>query len=452
MRTLLRNTSRLAVVVTGLSACSIQDLVDVKRPSTVLDPAALQTQSGAISIHNGAMTRFLQMFMGDDGSINTGPYVTVSGMMADEYQSPNNLPLDRRDDLGNGADASIIYGSIHRSRLLAGQAISYLRRYATTAPTSYMGNMYAIRGFSELFVAEMFCAGVTLSEFLPNGDVSYGVPLSTEQITQHALRQFDSAAMYGADSTRIMRLIAVGKARAYLNLNQYDSAALVVADVPTDFQYRLSYDNGVTNARNYFPGNAGVISVSDQKGGNGMDYITAGDPRVVIDFVTSNTQYSIYLPRIFRQSTSQLSLASGIEARLAEAEHHLRNDDARWLTTLNALRTTCTGDPALCPSPAPAGSGGIAGLSPLTDPGTPRGQIELLFRERAFWLFSQGHRQGDLRRLVRQYGLPQDEVYPAGTFPGTLQQNVVYGSNIDASPGDSERQNNPNFQGCTRRD
>jgi len=51
-----------------------------------------------------------------------------------------------------------------------------------------------------------------------------------------------------------------------------------------------------------------------------------------------------------------------------------------------------------------AGSGGVAELAALTDPGTAEARVDLLFRERAFWFFLTGHRQGDLRRLIRQYG------------------------------------------------
>ena len=48
-----------------------------------------------------------------------------------------------------------------------------------------------------------------------------------------------------------------------------------------------------------------------------------------------------------------------------------------------------------------AGTGGVAKLGPLQDPGTPDGRVDLLFHERAFWLYLTGHRQGDLRRLIR---------------------------------------------------
>jgi hypothetical protein len=49
-------------------------------------------------------------------------------------------------------------------------------------------------------------------------------------------------------------------------------------------------------------------------------------------------------------------------------------------------------------------------------------QLEnLLFRERAFWMFSTAHRLGDLRRLARSvaeggYGRAYDTVFPTGPY------------------------------------
>jgi hypothetical protein len=58
----------------------------------------------------------------------------------------------------------------------------------------------------------------------------------------------------------------------------------------------------------------------------------------------------------------------------------------------------------------------MAGLTPLTDPGTATARVDLMFRERAFWMYLTGHRLGDLRRLVRQYGRAKESVYPTGAY------------------------------------
>jgi hypothetical protein len=62
-----------------------------------------------------------------------------------------------------------------------------------------------------------------------------------------------------------------------------------------------------------------------------------------------------------------------------------------------------------------------------------------MFRERAFWLFSTGHRLGDLRRLVRQYGRTVNTTFPSGTF----HKGGTYGPDTNFPLPQSE-ENNPN--------
>ena len=49
-----------------------------------------------------------------------------------------------------------------------------------------------------------------------------------------------------------------------------------------------------------------------------------------------------------------------------------------------------------------------------TTPAAKDAAIDLLFREKAFWTFGRGQRLPDLRRLVRQYGRTDDQVFPTG--------------------------------------
>jgi hypothetical protein len=72
----------------------------------------------------------------------------------------------------------------------------------------------------------------------------------------------------------------------------------------------------------------------------------------------------------------------------------------------------------------------------------------LLFNERAYWLFLTGHRQGDLRRLVRNYGRSQETVYPTGVYYGGLG---FYGSDVDL-PIPATEQVNPYYSGCFNRE
>ena len=114
---------------------------------------------------------------------------------------------------------------------------------------------------------------------------------------------------------------------------------------------------------------------------------------------------------------------------MVEAEAALRTGDVtNFLAKLNVARATVTG------------------LAPLTDPGSTTAREDLLFRERAFWMFSTGHRQGDLRRLIRQYNRPENTVFPTGVW----FKGGPYGSDVNFPIPFSET-NNPNFVQCTDR-
>jgi hypothetical protein len=95
-----------------------------------------------------------------------------------------------------------------------------------------------------------------------------------------------------------------------------------------------------------------------------------------------------------------------------------------------------------------AGTGGVSGLASLTDPGTDSARVALLFQERAYWLFLTGHRQEDLRRLLRQYSQwfrSEDQVYPSGAYRGA--GTLSYGSAVTA-PIPGAEYLNPLFHGC----
>src|SRR5262249_12662062 len=109
-------------------------------------------------------------------------------------------------------------------------------------------------------------------------------------------------------------------------------------------------------------------------------------------------------------------VADGIDARLIEAEAALKAGNAAgMLSILNALRAA----PQQLTAPAPPNTGVTTPvMAALTLPSTADAQVNLLFREKAFWTFSRGQRLGDLRRLIRDYGRAADGSntggYPVG--------------------------------------
>jgi hypothetical protein len=127
-----------------------------------------------------------------------------------------------------------------------------------------------------------------------------------------------------------------------------------------------------------------------------------------------------------------------LDARLIEAEAALNAANyAGMATILNALRAA---PPVLGPGNTPTA------MTALPVPATKDEAINVFFREKALWTFGRGQRLSDLRRLVRQYGRTQDQVFPTGTF----FKGGTYGTDVNFPATDDEL-NNPAFTGCIDR-
>ena len=86
-------------------------------------------------------------------------------------------------------------------------------------------------------------------------------------------------------------------------------------------------------------------------------------------------------------------------------------------------------------------------------PTTQSAAVDQYFQERAYWTWLTGHRLGDMRRLVRQYGRDAETVFPTGLVANSgtpsITQNLSgsYGTATSMIVPFSER-NNPNYKGC----
>jgi hypothetical protein len=375
-----------------------------------------------------------ELHSGDLGG-SSAAYLTIGANATDS--------LDARQ-LVEDATVLYVYNELQNVRGTVSQAIGALNTYAPDSSPTFRGRLYAFRGYAEVMLADLFCSGVPLSTLDYGGDFTYRPGSTTAQVYEHAIAQFDTAIALSADSARILNLARVGRARALLNLQRYAEAAQAVADVPDNFQYQFPVDwkGGLAGVQSIFsafganhigPG----VTVADREGENGLPFISDDDPRSAVEAGPhSPNPYGMvqYLPMKYggaARPVAPITVASGIEARLIEAEAALQaSDSVTWLAKLNRART-------LAASTLPA----------LTDPGSDSARVSLLFRERAFDLFLTGNRQGDLRRMVRQYGRTETQVYPTGAFPGPLP---VYGPAVTAPIPTTERLN-PLFAGCLDR-
>jgi hypothetical protein len=424
-----------AVLLLPLGACG---LLDTEQPN-IVDPNAINSPEGAQSLRLGAIADFGFVKDGDGTQFDDG-LILLSGLLSDEFvhstTPPSEQEIDQRTTALINPSLSDVYRNLHKARVGLEDAATALRTF-TLAPddTPDIAEMHALAGFTYIYFGDNFCSGVPFSRV--NGDsLVFGTPQTTTQIFERALSRFDSALAepgLAQDDGTVANLIAVGQGRALGDLGRFAEAALAVQAVPTEFVYVTEHAESPLRLQNaiWSYTNGGLWSVADSEGVVGLPYRTAVDPRVpYTDF--EDTGLDLITPQFsadkYPDASAPVSVADGIEARLIEAEAQLQaSDRAGMRTTLNALRDAFPD----------------FGLSSLPIPATQADAEDLLFLERAFWLYATGHRLSDMRRLIRQYGRAEDTVFPNGAY----HKGGNYGVDVNL-PIPIEEQNNPNFSGC----
>jgi len=426
----------------GLGACRANDLLSSPVPTTVIDPSSLKGRQGAEALRAGVIIQFNRAFAGGG---ETHGIAVESGLLGDEFTNvPTPLgppdPADRRLELDNlrvtyrGSDGAVT--ALQTARLQAELAIPVFRAATFKPPRWEIAQLFAMDAYTELLIAEDYCAGIPLSTTDPAGHIQYGIPLPADSVFARAVALFDSALHYATDSAPVAGLASVGQARALLDLGDFVGADAALAHAPPSFVYTADFDPS-KDPSVYSQLGAGTraFTMSDREGGNGLPFRSSGDPRTPYSVNPSPFgPDTVDLPLAFGPDGTPVPIASSVEAQLIRAEAALsRGDVTAWLDTLNALR---------------GGEGGVQGLAPLSDPGTPAARVDTMFTERAYWLFGTAHRLGDLRRLIRQYGRQPETVFPTGPYAGP--RGGAYGTDVNFPFPVNER-NNPNFHGCLNR-
>jgi hypothetical protein len=420
--------SAAAAIALSIYACDRNSFLEVETPD-IIDPDALNNAQGISALHAGAVSEFV--FQMNNGTPGGAPLSIFSGLFTDEAMHASTPPAVREWDLRNvpasNTISPVIFLNLQRARARAEDAAQKITTLVTAAD-SRIGELWAISAFAYILFAELYCSGVPISRSEP---LAYGPPLSTSQLLDTALARLTTANGAAAGDARITNLIAILRGRALLNQGQFAQAALAVAAVPTGYIYQIFHSTTTPRQTNQIPVqfSADIYSVPSGEGTNGLDFSTAADPRLPTlatglsrnDGATVMVQY-----RKYTTQSDPVTQASGIEARLIEAEAALNltaPDPVLFLSKVNEARAT------------------MAGLAPLTDPGTAAGRVDLLFRERAFWFYMTAHRLGDLRRLVRQYARSAESVFPTGAYH---KQGLTRGTQVSFIVPQPE-ENNPSY-------
>ncbi|MBV9110654.1 MAG: RagB/SusD family nutrient uptake outer membrane protein [Gemmatimonadetes bacterium] len=444
-----------------LGACSVDKLLEVNDPD-VLGAGGLSDPQNLPAVYAAAVAEFTHAYSGGGdtggGGGNEGQ-ILLSGLLSDELRTHDTfntrIQIDMRRIIATSTNGTSANGqledaerNLHRARSFADQGAA-LFAAGGLATDPRRSELLSLAAYTYVFFGENYCSGVTFSNVpLTGGDATFGTPQNTQQIFTAAIARFDSALAVSTAGSDERYLAQVGKGRALLDRGgpgDLAAAAAAVAGVPTGWEYDVLHSANTSRQQNgvwEYTDDSGRYGVSDQEGtiSVGLPFGSQGDiegsvkdPRIPSD---SELQVSFdpsipepfYAQLKYPDRASPVPLANGIEARLIEAEAALANGTSNaYLVQVNALRAR-------------------VGLAPLTDPGTRDARIRQFFQERAYWLFLTSHRLGDLRRLIRQYGYTQGQVFPTGDY----YRGGTYGTDVNL-PIFVDENNNPNFTGCINR-
>ena len=420
---------------------------DVVKATTVTGKAALPSQLA------GAYGDFAEAYLGS-GLSNSFIYsqaqegqVISTAMFTDEMHETdyftNHLQVDLREADRDNITVDDTYRMVQRARLSSEQTSL---NYTTYDPTN-TGRLTVLNlaGFAYILLAETYCANVPVSSVDASGNITYGGPVVTDSLLHAAEAKFHqvltlstadlAATADTAGITTEVNRANVGLARALLDEGQYAAAAVAAGNVPDGFADTIERSSNSPAEQNgvfYYTNIEVRYAVTSNEGGNGLPFTISGDPRIVMGNPVSTT---LGLDGVSTDSIQQLypaygssgTLATAIEARMIEAEAAMQaGNGGLYLSKINGVRT-------------------LYGLSPISDPGGSA-RVDTLFTERAYDFWLTGHRVGDLRRLMRQYGRAENTVWPSGTY---FKNNLQYGNQV-AFPIPREEDNNPKYTdaGC----
>jgi len=444
------------LLVFSLGACDSKRVLEVVDPD-VAKPGSLAGNAAIPVVYAGAVGDFAVAF---GGNTTTEGELGYSALLTDEYINvetfPTRIEIDQRNTTPDNANIVAVFRATEKARASADFASA---KIAGANPNdARLSETMSLAGFAIDLMGEDYCSGVPISQLTDAGELKFGAPQTTAQLWDDAIAKFDSAITVataaGASGATQLNLAKLGKARALVNKSDYAGAAALVTGIPTNFVYLVRYSLNTNRENNgvfFWNQNNRRFAPTDIEGVNGLPYRTDNDPRVrqtrtaggvtspttgfdgVSPLWLANAAASTWAPQgKYPVRDASIPLATGLEARLIEAEAALKVGDlVGYLTAINAEQSA-------------------QGVTQSTLPATAAAQVDLLFKERAYSLWLTAHRLGDMRRLIRQYGRNSETVFPTGTFFHSGSASGSYGTDVNLILPNQEK-NNPSFTGCIDR-
>ncbi len=448
---MVSRSAAMALSLIAVAACT--NVLDVPPPKAIRTAEELETRSGAEATYYSAKQSLISALA------KRGGLIEMTGLFADEFENAHKLSqggmpqVDARATTTHPEDYEPnVYPlyDLMQARIGLLLAIPRLMEHEPAGGQWLVGDAYAMLGWMYMVMAETYCSGMTMDNLLPGGGWERGHPLSVDSLYVLAEANFQLAVDHADTSTATKNLGNSGLVRVRLDRGNFSGAATAAQSIPTNFEFSLNMNQQSYNSWSFYyeyirsQYSCAETNMAENEGGVGLNYRSANDPRLAYDSL--GRAYDIcqdffntpryYFPTKFGRPTPHIPIATGVAARLAEAEADLHANGTNWLTILNDLRATAI-------SPA---------MPALSDPGSPDARVDLLFRERAFWQFGTGTRMTELRRLVREYSRPVNTVFPSGNYlQGQYTNYPTYGNDLSFSLPITQVYtiNNPYYKGCS---
>ena len=425
---------RRPVMLAGLSLLTLaacdeaQNPLDVETSSRI--PAVnVESPANAQLLLDGAVADFECAF---------AAYVVQSATVGEEFvyaqQTADRVPADRRGviptdtryvgtastNAGGGNCALLgIYGPLQVARGSAENILGYLKGWTDaevpTNRTRLIAFAAAYAGYSYVLLGEGFCT-LAFSRINPDRTIDYGGEIQRDSVFKTAVNRFTEAiaAAQATNTTDILRMAFLGRARAKLNLGDYAGAKADAQQIPAGYVRNATY-SGTVPRRNNFVFNDNAIT--NRNSSVGEPYRSMVDTRVpiVATTVTSATTVRHFYQTKYASVDAPIPLATYEEAQLIIAEADIRAGSlATALPILNAERTR-------------GGQGAFTGT-------TQAQYLAELVDQRRRELFLESHHLGDIIR----YTIP---LSPAAGTPHHF--GGAYGNQICFPLPAAERLNNP---------
>jgi hypothetical protein len=417
----------LAAAVTGAALLALVACETFRNPLQVegtsrIPAENVETPANAQLLMDGAIADFECAF---------ASYVVESATVGEEFvyaqQTADRVPADARTTLPtdnryavNSCTGLGVYSPLQQSRSSADNLLDHLHVWTDAEVpvnrTKLIATAAAYAGYSYLLLGESMCT-VAFSKINSDRTINYGGEISRDSTFKIAIARFTEAiaAAQATNTTDILRMAYLGRARAKLNLKDYAGAEADAQQIPAGFVKNATYSATVSRRNNLvFNDNA----ITNRSSSVGEPYRSmTGDPRVPVTATTTTSATGIrhFYQTKYTTVDAPIPLAKYQEAQLIIAEAEIRAGNlANALPILAAERTRGN-------QPAFTGTTQAQYLAELID-------------QRRRELFLEGQQLGDIIR----YGTVLQPA--AGTpyhFGGT------YGNQICFPLPSAERLNNP---------